>query len=86
MTLTNSRSEDLALFCEAEYPRLAGALTLYCGRQDVAEEMTREALARACQDWAKVQEKDSPRAWLYAVAFNLTRSYFRRKLIERLCA
>lgn len=43
--------EDLAAFCEREYPRLVGTLSLYCGDVLLAEELAQEALARACSRW-----------------------------------
>lgn len=44
----------LAEFCRREHPRLVGALSLYCGDSDVAEELAQEALIRAAdrERWA----------------------------------
>lgn len=42
----------LAAFCHREYARLVGALTLYCGDGDVAQELAQEALVRACERWS----------------------------------
>lgn len=69
-------------FCEAEYARLVGALGLFCGDVDVAEELAQEALARAWRDWSKVSRLDSPAGWVYRVAFNLVRSRFRHRNVE----
>ena len=69
--------------CESEYPRLVGALSLYCGEPGLAEEFAQEALARLCRDWSSVARMTSPRAWLHRVAVNLAHSHFRRLAIER---
>lgn len=75
-------SSGFTHFCEAEHPRLVGALGLFCGDVDAAEELAQEALARAWRDWSRVSRFDSPAAWVYRVAFNLTRSRFRRRRLE----
>ncbi len=69
---------DLIAFCEAEWPRLVGALSLYTGDRDLAQELAQEAVARACRHWSRVREMDAPRAWLHQVARNLAHSHFRR--------
>ena len=76
---------DAALveFCEREYPRLVGALSLYCGQQPLAEEFAQEALARLCRDWHKVARMQAPRGWVHRVAINLAHSHFRRVAAER---
>ncbi len=77
---------DLVAFCEAQFPRLVGALGLYCGDRDVAEDLAQEALARACRDWRKVKELDSPEAWAHRVGMNLAHSHFRRRGAEKRAA
>jgi RNA polymerase sigma-70 factor (ECF subfamily) len=69
---------DLTAFCEAEWPRLVGALSLYTGDADLAEELAQEAVARACRHWRRVRKMDAPGAWLHRVARNLAHSHFRR--------
>jgi RNA polymerase sigma-70 factor (ECF subfamily) len=69
---------DLTAFCEAEWPRLVGALSLYTGDADLAEELAQEAVARACRHWRSVRKMDAPGAWLHRVARNLAHSHFRR--------
>lgn len=76
-------SEELEAFCQREHPRLVGALTLHCGDQAVAEELTQDALARACDRWTKVRLMDRPGAWVHRVAINLASSHFRRRSAER---
>lgn len=70
-------------FVDAEYNRLIGAVTLFCGDVEVAREVVQEALARAYQRWARVSKMDRPGGWLHVVAFNLARSRFRRRAAER---
>lgn len=72
-----------ASFADANYRRLIGTLTLYCGDQEVAEELAHDALVRACERWGEVSQMTSPGAWLHRVAVNLANSYFRRKRAER---
>jgi RNA polymerase sigma-70 factor (ECF subfamily) len=72
---------DLTEFCEAEWPRLVGALSLYTGDADLAEELAQEAVARACRHWRTVRTMDAPGAWLHRVARNLAHSHFRRKRV-----
>ena len=74
---------ELAAFCREEHPRLVGALSLYCGDRDVAEELAQEAVLRAVDRWSKVRVMDAPRAWLHRVGVNLVHSWFRRRQAER---
>jgi RNA polymerase sigma factor (sigma-70 family) len=73
----------LEAFCHASYPRLVGAMTLYCGDRGVAEEIAQEALIRVCRNWGRVARLDNPGAWANRVAVNLANSHFRRKSLER---
>lgn len=75
--------EDLTVFYAREYPRIVGALDLYCGDLHVAEEMAQEALARVCRDWHRVREMGSPGGWAHRVAMNLVNSHYRRRRIRR---
>ena len=76
-------------FLQAEYPRLVGTLSLYCGDAEAAEELAQETLARVCRDWDKVRRMNAPGAWAHKVAMNLASSHFRRraatkKVLEKL--
>lgn len=75
-------ARELVSFCE-QRPMIVGALILYCGRADVAEELAQDALALACNKWSRIQKMEMPGAWLHRVALNLANSYFRRKAAER---
>lgn len=81
--MTTERVAGFSNFCQEEFPRLVGALRLYTRDFDLAEEIAQESLARAWRDWAKVRRLDSPRAWIYRVAFNMANSQFRRRTAER---
>lgn len=70
-------------FCQSMRPRLLGALSLYCGDRDLAEELTQDTLVRVWDRWAHVRQMDAPEAWTNRVAFNLANSFFRRRAAER---
>lgn len=78
-----SAPQDLTAFYTREYPKLVGALDLYCGDLQVAEEMAQEALLRTCRDWHKVRAMASPGGWTHRVAMNLANSHYRRQRIAR---
>ncbi|HEY7874361.1 MAG TPA: sigma factor, partial [Actinomycetota bacterium] len=80
---TSPEPRALADLCEQEYPRLIGALSLYCGDRALAEEFAQEALARLCLHWHKVARMQSPRAWVHRVGINVAHSHFRRVVAER---
>lgn len=74
---------DVAAFCRDQFPKVFGALALYCGNPAVAEEIAQDALARAVARWDKVSRMDNPSAWVHRVAVNLANSHFRRSRAER---
>lgn len=75
--------ESLRLLCTREYPRLVGALSLYTGDRQLAQDLAQEALARLCAHWGRVHRMDAPSAWLHRVALNLARSSFRARGVAR---
>lgn len=75
-----SAQDDLDAFCRAAYPELVGALTLYCGTRDVAEDLAQDALLRVCAAWERVAAMANPKGWLFAAGFNLARTRSRRLL------
>lgn len=77
------RDGDFTAFCEREFSVIVGALTLWCGDRQVAEEVTSEAFARAYRDWNRIRHLDAPGAWVRRVAMNLATSRFRRRRAER---
>jgi RNA polymerase sigma-70 factor (sigma-E family) len=78
-----TQSGELTGFCKAAWPRLVGALSLYTGDRDVAEELAQEALVRVCERWDEVETMESPLGWAHRVAFNLANSHYRRFGAER---
>jgi RNA polymerase sigma factor (sigma-70 family) len=74
---------ELAAFCRLEWPRLVGSVTLYTGERDLAEELAQETLIRACQHWGELRQARSRSAWTHRVAFNLAKSRFRRRAVQR---
>lgn len=77
-------TDEFTAFCDAEYPRLLGALTLWCrGDRAVAEEVCQDAFARAYRDWHRIRHLDQPSAWVRRIGMNLATSRFRRVLAER---
>lgn len=69
---------DAEAWCATIRPRLVGALSLYTGDPQVAEDVAQEALARVWDRWDRVRTMRSPEAWTFTVAFNLAHSWFRR--------
>ncbi len=80
LVATESSPDD---FCRRIHPKLAGALRLYLGEPDVADELAQDALVRVIERWPQVQGMVNPEGWAYRVAFNLARSRLRRRLAER---
>ncbi len=78
----NSSPEDFEEFCSSHYSQLLRMLTLHCGDSALAEEFAQEALVRAAQHWNKVRNMENPSGWLWRVAFNLTYTFFRRRVAE----
>jgi DNA-directed RNA polymerase specialized sigma24 family protein len=69
---------DFAAWYNDTRPTVVRALTLTLGDTDLAREAADEALTRAYQSWAKVQQFDSPGGWVYRVGLNWALSSFRR--------
>lgn len=78
-----SARPELETFCRDLYPELIGALTLYCGARDLAEDLAQEALLRACMAWDRVSAMANPQGWVFAAGFNLARTRTRRLFRQR---
>lgn len=78
-----SQEDAQAEFVGSFGPRLVGSLILFCGDRELAEDLAQEALARAIEHWSRVSALTAPEAWTYRTAFNLARSSFRRRAVER---
>jgi RNA polymerase sigma factor (sigma-70 family) len=80
---TGAVPSEAVELCRSLHPRLVGTLALHCGDVGVAEEIAQDALVRVVERWSAVSRMDSPDAWAFRVAFNLTASRFRRRAAER---
>ena len=69
--------------CRQLQPAVYGALLLYCGSRETAEELTQETLARVWEHWSTVSTMDQPDRWALRVAFNLAKSTFRHRRVVR---
>ena len=78
-----SDQEAASALCERLQPAVFGALALYCGSTEIAEDLTQETLLRVWKHWQSVAEMDRPDRWALRVAFNLAKSRLRRRRIER---
>ena len=69
-------------FYSAHYRRVVALLTALTSSRWVAEDLAQEAFLRAHRDWHRVEQADSPEAWVRRVAINLSHSRFRRMRAE----
>lgn len=70
---------------DASYRRLVGQLYGVCGDLAEAEDVVAEAFVRAADKQRAFEAADNPEAWLRAVAVNVARTRFRRRMVgERL--
>ena len=76
-------AQDFEGLCLSRYPKLLGAMTLYLGDRALAEDITQEAFARAYVKWNSLKKAEAADLWLYRIAMNLAKSYFRRQMLER---
>lgn len=74
---------EAAETCRDLYPRLVGALGLYCGDRAAAEDLAQEALVPLWERWPTPRRPEHPMAWCYRVGVNLARSVTRRRAIEK---
>jgi RNA polymerase sigma-70 factor (sigma-E family) len=82
---TNRDTPPLALvrFVEDQYPRVEGALVLYTGDRQRAQDLAQETFARVCQHWDRVERMAAPGPWVHRVAMNLAHSAHRRRGAEQ---
>ncbi len=74
---------ELLATCQRLHPKLVAALALHGGQVEVAEDLAQETLVRVWEHWSEVRHADSPDAWAFRVAFNLSTSVLRRRVLER---
>jgi RNA polymerase sigma-70 factor (ECF subfamily) len=70
-------------FVSKDYARVVNAVAFVAGSVEVAEDLVQEALARAWARSARGDTIDSLPSWVAAVALNLSRSRWRRVVVER---
>jgi RNA polymerase sigma-70 factor, ECF subfamily len=66
-------------FFRSESGRLGKAMYLLTGSRAEAEDLVQEAMARALVRWDRVGAMESPAAYVYRVALNLSRRRRRRR-------
>jgi RNA polymerase sigma-70 factor (ECF subfamily) len=69
-------------FFRSAYPKLAQALLLLCANRMEAEDLAQEALARAYEQWDRVQKMESPEGYVFRTAMNLNRKRLRRVAVR----
>ena len=80
--VTAETERSFADFCTAERPGLVSLAYALSGSRWAAEELAQEALIRALRHWDRIQNYDSPSAWVRRVAINLATSASRRRVAE----
>jgi RNA polymerase sigma-70 factor (ECF subfamily) len=60
------------------YPRVYSYVLARTGDQDVAQDLTAEAFARAWESWGQLEHQEARASWLWAIARNLVASHFRQ--------
>ena len=84
--MVEAERELAAALCRKLQPSVFGALAFYCGSIELAEDLTQETLLRVWKHWASVSAMDRPDRWALRVAFNLAKSGWRRRRVERAVA
>ena len=74
---------EIREFVHREYPRVVAAVALVSASRSWAEDAVQEAMVRAWERSEKGEHIESLTAWVTRAALNLTRSRFRRLLVER---
>ena len=73
---------DFDLFYRSEYDRLVRVAYALCGRLDVAEELTQDAMMKVYTRWSRVRSFDAPGAFARRVVVNNALSALRRRKAE----
>ncbi len=74
--------ESFDAFARRNHARLVGALRLYCGDLDMAEDAASDTMVKLLASWDRMASIENPEAWMYRVAFNLVKSRYRRRAAE----
>jgi DNA-directed RNA polymerase specialized sigma24 family protein len=73
---------DLDEFCSRLHPRLVRALGRSYRDADLAEDLAQEALSRTVEKWDHIRAVEKPEDYVFRIAFNLGRSWWRRRCAE----
>jgi len=68
---------------QRHYGAIFGFLYRFCGRRDMAEDLTQEAFLKLWASPPPALDLDGARRWLLTVARNLAISHFRRPMVAR---
>jgi RNA polymerase sigma-70 factor, ECF subfamily len=68
--------------CRQHYASVVRTAYLITGDAAEAVDLAQEAFARAFERWDRVSALDRPEAWLHRVVANLSRSWWRRRLLQ----
>jgi RNA polymerase sigma-70 factor (sigma-E family) len=74
---------DFHAFVDANLSGLGRLAYLLCGDREAADDLTADALLVAWQRWDRVQQADSPTAYVRGVLTKLAASRIRRLRLER---
>jgi RNA polymerase sigma-70 factor, ECF subfamily len=69
--------------CRQHYGSVVRTAYLITGDASEAVDLAQEAFVRAFERWDRVSTLDRPEAWLHRVVANLSRSWWRRRLLLR---
>ncbi len=72
------RDQDLEDWFRRFYPRVYSYILARTGDQDLAQDLTAEAFARAWESWGQLEHQEARVSWLWAIARNLVSSHFRQ--------
>jgi len=78
MTERPGEAEDLEDLLVSFAPRVYGLLFRMVGRRDVAEDLMQETMVRALRNLDTYRPEGKFRAWLFRIAVNQARDWFRR--------
>ena len=67
----------------ANYPKLAGWVRRLVNDDETAHEIASEAFVRLLSKWTSPAKLDNPQSYLYMIATNLVRDYWRKSERER---
>jgi RNA polymerase sigma factor (sigma-70 family) len=84
--VVESERELAAALCRKLQPSVFGALAFYCGSTELAEDLTQETMLRVWKHWDSVSAMGRPDRWALRVGFNLAKSGWRRRAVERAVA